>query len=35
MIKVQTEVHRETPRRLSTDRKQWELAQMLHECGEY
>ena len=29
MIKVQTEVHRETPRRPTTDRKQQELAQML------
>ena len=34
-IKVQEEVHRETPRRLNTDRKQWELAQMFVTQGRF
>ena len=35
MIKVQEEVHRETPRRPSTDSKQWELTQMLVTQGRF
>ena len=35
MIKIQAEVHRETHRRLSTDRKQWEPAQMLVTQGRF
>ena len=35
IITVEAEVHWETPRRSSTERKQWELAQMLINQGRF
>ena len=34
-IQVQAEVHRDTPSRLPTERKQWELAQMILPQGRF